>query len=98
MDAAELAAMIAQHFESVGYPFPGKPEVHGTEKYPVVVVWDDNAEITRVIGCCVDESELANALLAAEGWAEALEKTNEAPCGTVCHAAWTGGFINSEAL
>ncbi len=98
MNAAELAAMIAQHFEAVGYPFPGKPEVRlaPPEIYPLVVVWDDNAEVTRVIGCCAGEAELKDALSYAETMATVMEVTGEAPCGTVCHAAWAGGFINSK--
>lgn len=96
MNAAQLAVEVAAYIESIGYPFPGKPDIYGTDKYPLVVIWDDRAEVTRVIGCCTSEADLPNALTAAQGWAEALERTGEAPCGTACHAVHPAGFITSE--
>lgn len=96
MNATELAAMIAQHFELVGYPFPGKPEIDDCGDYPLVLVWDDLAEVTRVIACCIDEAQIKDALRYAEQEAEIMAIAGEAPCGTVCHAAWMGGFVNGE--
>lgn len=100
MNAAELAELIAEYFEATGYPFLGKPEVRSAppEVYPLVVIWDDSAEITRVIACCADGefSQVQDALHYAETMAAVMEVEGEAPCGTACHAAWPGGFINSQ--
>lgn len=98
MNAAQLADLIARHFAALGYPFPAAPEVRlaPPEVFPLVVLWDDDAQITRVIACCDRDAQLKQALGYAEAMAALMEVTGQAPCGTACHVAWQGGFINSD--
>lgn len=98
MKAMELAEQMKGFFDGIGYPFPGEAELRPSppELYPLIVVWDGTAEIIRVIACCDEAAKLKEALGYAETMAAVMEVTGQAATGTGCHAAWSGGFINSE--
>lgn len=50
-----------------------------------MVIWDDAAEITRVIACCDNEGNMADAKSYAETMAAVLEVSGEAITGAIGH-------------
>jgi hypothetical protein len=91
IDDNAFALQVADFFKAKGDPFYGV-EVKPGQPFPLVLLWDDAAQVTRVIACTVDGSELVKATSWAAMMAAFEERDGNAPCGAVaaavCPNAW----------
>lgn len=79
-DDNAFAAEVADFFRRKGDPFYGV-DLRLSPPFPLVLLWDNNALMTQVIACTVNEAELENATAFAEEQAVFEEECGNAPCG-----------------
>lgn len=89
--AVEVFALeVADFFRRKDYPFLGV-EVKPGAPFPLVTLWDDNAEASRVIACTCDENELENAACYASVMASVKEVSFPGTTVMSC-GVWPGGW------
>ncbi|MBA3867766.1 MAG: hypothetical protein H0X30_01280 [Anaerolineae bacterium] len=81
---------MADFFRAKDYPILGV-EVQFGGAFPLVMLWDDDAQISRFIACTVNDDQVLDALLYAKEIAEQEEAAGNAPCGALGSMAWPGG-------
>ena len=95
MSAEDFARAVADFFRRKDYPFLGV-EVKLDGAFPLVMMWDDDVLISRIMACTVDENELANAACYASVMAAVEEVSGNAPCGVISCGVWPGGWREHE--
>lgn len=86
-----FAEHVADFFKAKGDPFYGV-EVRQGQPFPLVLLWDDAAQVTRVIACTVDEWQTQRAFDFALVQSTLQELSDEAACGAVAAAVWPDGW------
>lgn len=95
IDDNAFALQVAEFFKAKGYPFYGV-EVKLGQPFPLVLLWDDAAQVTRVIACTVDEWQTQRAFDFALVQSTLQELSDEAACGAVAAAVWSDGWRMQE--
>jgi len=90
-----FAEQVAAFFRQKGDPFYGVEVRHG-EPFPLVLLWDDAAQVTRVIACTVAEWETQYAFDFALVQSTLQELSDEAACGAVAAVVWPDGWRMQE--
>lgn len=93
MTPEAFAQHVADFFTSKGYPFMGI-EIKLGGAFPLVLLWDDDVLVTRVIACTGDNTHLLDALVYANEFAKQDEAAGNQPCGWLAGAAWPGGWTD----
>jgi hypothetical protein len=99
MNVNELAQALSLHFQSIDYPFLGvewtpaadvavQYDVHGAA---LVTLWDDRAEVTRVVLVVKHDAVLEQVEQAVLRICDQMERDGEADCGAV-------GYVISNAM
>lgn len=91
MTSEAFAQHVGDFFEEKGYPFMGI-EIKFGGTFPLVMLWDDNAQVTRVIACIVDMSQALDATLWVNNVAVAEMEAGRAACGALPCVVWPDGF------
>jgi hypothetical protein len=90
-DSEAFAQSVADFFRAKDWPIYGV-EVRLDGKFPLVMLWDADVQVTRVIACTVREYQVLDALLYAIEIANQEEDSGNAPCGALGCMAWPGGW------
>jgi len=95
MTDGEFAQAVADFFRRKDYPFLGV-EVKTDGPFPLVMLWDDDVLMTRIMACTVDENELENAACYASVKAAFEEVSGNAPCGVISCGVSPSGWREHE--
>lgn len=80
------AERLLQEITDFGYPLLGA-ELIPDGAFPIIELWDDSIETTRIIAVVQRIEDKDAALAYAESYGESLGY-EQAPCGWLCSVAW----------
>lgn len=93
MTSEAFAQAVADFFRAKDYPFLGiEVKLDGT--FPMVMMWDNDVLMSRMIACTCDENDVLNALTYANNFAKQDEAAGNQPCGVIVSAAWPDGWTD----